>query len=194
MNKADSAKAVSLPSKYICVLQLDIVVARSHVSYDALLQAHQLPQPIISNSIVINMAIYSSITGGFRNFKDSLRMRPIQALTWFSCWLGWSIACLEFSVLSFTLTNIASYLHVETAKISNANTVSLLSRALGGAIFGIAGDQYGRKLPLLADFTLCAVTSLGTGFIKTEGQLIAVRFLYGELRVFGSLLGLRWSG
>ena len=83
-------------------------------------------------------------------------------------------------MLPFTLSELATYLEVEQTKISESNTTSMLSRSIGAVIFGIASDQYGRKIPLLVDLVLLGVFTLCTGFIHNFGQLIGVRLLFGK--------------
>jgi SHS family lactate transporter-like MFS transporter len=112
-------------------------------------------------------------------------MKPVQGLVWFCCWFSWLIACTQFYILPFTLSNVAKFLQVEQSKISEANTTSMLSRSIGAAIFGFASDQYGRKTPLLIDLMLLAAVTLASGFIKTYGQLVGVRFLFGRLHRLG---------
>ena len=82
-------------------------------------------------------------------------------------------------MLPFTLSNLATYLHVAQTKISEANTTTMISRLLGAIIFGIAADQYGRKIPLMINLLLMGVFTLGAGFIRNYGQLIGLRLLFG---------------
>ncbi|CZR66508.1 uncharacterized protein PAC_16409 [Phialocephala subalpina] len=134
------------------------------------------------------MSILEDLKNGIVHFAGSLRMTPIQATTWFLCWSAWTLASLQFYLLPFTLTNLAKYLHVEQSKISEANTTAMLSRSIGAVIFGIASDQYGRKIPLLIDLVLLAVFTLCSGFVKTYGQLIGTRLLFGV--AYGGVYGL----
>jgi SHS family lactate transporter-like MFS transporter len=118
---------------------------------------------------------------GIRHFGGALRMRLIQAVIWLSCWAAWTLGSLQFYLLPFTLAQLAKYLDVKQSKISEANTTTMLSRSIGAAIFGIASDQYGRKIPLLVDLVLMGIFSMCSGFVNTYGQLIGVRFLFGRV-------------
>ena len=104
----------------------------------------------------------------------TLHMKPIQGLIWFTCWSCWTLGSLQYYLLPFTLAKLASYLDVKQTKISEANTVSI-----GALIFGIASDQYGRKIPMLVDLIFLGIFTLCSGFIHTYGQLIGVRLLFG---------------
>lgn len=113
------------------------------------------------------------------DFPGVLRMKPIQAVTWLSCWASWTLGSMQFYLLPFTLTKLAEFLDVKQSKISEANTTTMLSRALGAVIFGVASDQYGRKTPMMVNLVCLAVFTMCTGFVQTYGQLIGVRFLFG---------------
>lgn len=52
-------------------------------------------------------------------------------------------------------------------------------RPLGAIVFGIAGDRFGRKWPLVVNILLFSVVELATGFVQTYTQFIAVRCLFG---------------
>ena len=87
---------------------------------------------------------------------------------------------MHFYLLPYTMPDVAKSLGVEQSKVSQANTTSMLSRAIGAAIFGVLSDQYGRKIPLLVDIVLLGVFTLCSGFVHTYGQLVGVRFLFGK--------------
>jgi SHS family lactate transporter-like MFS transporter len=46
-------------------------------------------------------------------------------------------------------------------------------------LFGILSDRYGRKWPLVANLLLCSAVQLGTSFVQTFRQFLAVRTLFG---------------
>ena len=52
-------------------------------------------------------------------------------------------------------------------------------RCVGAAIFGIAGDCYGRKWPFIINNVLLITLELATGFTNTYKQFLLVRSLYG---------------
>lgn len=87
---------------------------------------------------------------------------------------------MQFYLLPYTQPAVAKALGVSTSKIAEANTTTMLSRAIGAAIFGVLSDQYGRKIPLVIDLVLMAACTLSSGFVHTYGQFVAVRFLFGK--------------
>ena len=46
-------------------------------------------------------------------------------------------------------------------------------------IFGLLSDRFGRKWPLVGNLLLVSVLSLGSGFVQTFRQFLAVRSLFG---------------
>lgn len=58
-------------------------------------------------------------------------------------------------------------------------TLVLMFRPLGAAIFGLAGDRFGRKWPFIVNNVLLIIFELATGFCRTYAQFLAVRALFG---------------
>ncbi|KAI0428708.1 major facilitator superfamily domain-containing protein [Xylaria sp. FL1042] len=133
------------------------------------------------------MEVIKSILRFPYHLVSSLRMSKLSALSFFTSWLCWTIACMHFYCLPYSMEAIAKTLGVPQSKISEANTTSLLTRSIGAAIFGVIADQYGRKIAILIDLVLLGVFTLSSGFVQTSGQLIGVRVLFGI--AFGGLYG-----
>jgi MFS transporter, SHS family, lactate transporter len=128
------------------------------------------------------MGVISKIAGFPRAFVDDLRMSRTQALIFLCGWWCWTIASMHFYLLPYTQPDVAKALGIPQSGVAYANTTSMLSRAIGAAIFGIFSDQYGRKIPITITLVLMGVFTLCTGFVETYGQLVGVRFLYGRPR------------
>lgn len=58
-------------------------------------------------------------------------------------------------------------------------------------IFGLVSDRFGRKWPLVVNLVLIAVLSLGTGFVNTFKEFLALRSLFGI--AMGGIWGLAAS-
>jgi len=76
---------------------------------------------------------------------------------------------------TFPISSLTLNFAVQTTSI----TLTLLFRSVGAAIFGIISDRFGRKWPLVANLLLCCVLQLGSGFVQTFPQFLAVRSLFG---------------
>ncbi len=60
----------------------------------------------------------------------------------------------DFHVVSLSVTTLADYYHVTKTDITTSITLTLLFRSLGAAIFGIAGDFWGRKYPMVINMLI----------------------------------------
>jgi len=77
------------------------------------------------------------------------------------------------------VTRLSAQFKVNTAHITTAITLTLLFRSLGALIFGLLADRFGRKWTLVANLCLICVFELGSGFVSTYSQFLAVRSLFG---------------
>ncbi|TDL17206.1 MFS general substrate transporter [Rickenella mellea] len=113
-------------------------------------------------------------------------LEVLRALTWvqwaqfFTGWLAWTCDAIDFFSVSLSVTRLQAAFHKEEASsITTSITLTLLFRPLGAVIFGILSDRYGRKWPLVINLGLCGVLQVGTGFVQTFSQFLAVRSLFG---------------
>ncbi len=116
-----------------------------------------------------------------RSFARDMRMTKVQALVFLTSWWCWTLGSMHFYLLPYTQPDVAAALGVPQSQIAYANSTSMLSRTLGAVVFGILSDQYGRKLPLVADLVLMGVFTLCSGLVQTYAQFIGLRFLFGQL-------------
>ncbi|EPQ50135.1 MFS general substrate transporter [Gloeophyllum trabeum ATCC 11539] len=103
----------------------------------------------------------------------------VQWAHFFSGWLAWTCDAIDFFSVSLSVTNLAHQFDKPQKDITTAITLTLLFRSLGAVIFGIISDRYGRKWPLFWNMLLVSVLSLGSGFVNTYPQFLAVRSLFG---------------
>ena len=115
-----------------------------------------------------------------RSFARDMRMSKVQALVFLTSWWCWTLGSAQFYILPYTQPDVAAALGVRQSEIAYANSTSMLSRTLGAIVFGILSDQYGRKLPLVADLVLMGVFTLCSGLVQTYAQFIGLRFLFGQ--------------
>src|SRR6516225_7938202 len=76
---------------------------------------------------------------------------------------GWLLDAFDFFLVTFCLTAMAHEFHKSDAQIALVITVTLLFRPVGGFIFGIMADRYGRRLPLMINIGVFAVAEILTG-------------------------------
>src|SRR5579875_641624 len=70
---------------------------------------------------------------------------------------GWLLDAFDFFLVTFCLTAIARDFHKSDAQIALAITMTLAFRPVGGLVFGLIADRYGRRLPLMINIGAFAV-------------------------------------
>lgn len=92
---------------------------------------------------------------------------------------SWTVDAYDFHALSIQTTKLAAYYGRSKTDITTAITLTLLLRSVGAAGFGLAGDQFGRKWPMVANLIILGVLQIGTIYSYTFQQFLAVRSLFG---------------
>jgi SHS family lactate transporter-like MFS transporter len=92
---------------------------------------------------------------------------------------GWLLDAFDFFLVTFCLTAIARDFHKSDAQIALVITMTLLFRPVGGLIFGLIADRYGRRLPLMINIGTFAVAEILTGLAPNYTALLVVRALFG---------------
>src|SRR5205823_4123628 len=64
-------------------------------------------------------------------------------------------------------------------KVAFAITLTLMMRPVGAFIFGILGDKFGRRIPLMADIIFYSVMELLTAFAPNFTVFLILRALFG---------------
>jgi SHS family lactate transporter-like MFS transporter len=100
---------------------------------------------------------------------------------------GWLLDAFDFYLVTFCLTAIARDFHKSDAEIALVITMTLAFRPVGGFVFGILADRYGRRRPLMANLAFFAVAEIMTGLAPNYATLLAVRAL------FGVVMGGQWG-
>jgi len=100
---------------------------------------------------------------------------------------GWLLDAFDFFLMTFCLTAIAKDFHKSDVQIALVITMTLAFRPVGGFVFGLLADRYGRRIPLMVNLGLFAIaevlTSLATGYV----MLLIIRAL------FGMVMGGQWG-
>jgi MFS transporter, SHS family, lactate transporter len=100
---------------------------------------------------------------------------------------GWLLDSFDFFLVTFCLTAIARDFHKSDAQIALVITMTLAFRPVGGFVFGLMADRYGRRLPLMINTGLFAIVEILTGLAPSYISLLAVRAL------FGVVMGGQWG-
>jgi MFS family permease len=82
---------------------------------------------------------------------------------------SWTMDGFDFHVVSLSVTTLAKYYNVTKTDVTTSITLTLLFRSLGAAIFGIAGDFWGRKYPMVVNMIIVRrMPSFNLSFISND--------------------------
>ena len=102
-----------------------------------------------------------------------------QRNTFVACFLGWALDAFDFFLLTFVLVPMARDFSTTVADLSYAITITLAMRPVGAFIFGLLGDRFGRRIPLMIDIIFYSMMELLTAFSPNFSVLLIFRALYG---------------
>ena len=110
-----------------------------------------------------------------------------QRNTFIACFLGWTLDAFDFFLLTFVLAPVArdfgySRLFGEALQIHHvtiAITLTLMMRPVGAFLFGLFGDRFGRRIPLMVDIIFYSLMELLTAFAPNFTIFLILRALFG---------------
>ena len=111
-----------------------------------------------------------------RLFKSLTRE---QRNTFIACFLGWALDALDFFLVTFVLTQISQDFGRSISQVAFSITLTLMMRPLGAFIFGLLGDKFGRRVPLMIDIVFYSVMELATAFAPNFTIFLILRALFG---------------
>jgi len=92
---------------------------------------------------------------------------------------AWCADAFDFHALSIQQVKLAKYYNTSKTEISTAITLTLLLRSVGAAAFGLAGDKWGRKWPMVFNMVILGVLQIATIYARTFNEFLGVRALFG---------------
>jgi MFS transporter, SHS family, lactate transporter len=111
-----------------------------------------------------------------RLFKS---LNRVQRNTFVACFLGWALDALDFFLLTFVLVPVSRDFGQSIPQVAFAITLTLMMRPLGAFIFGLLGDKFGRRIPLIADIIFYSLMELLTAFAPNFTVFLILRALFG---------------
>ncbi len=93
--------------------------------------------------------------------------------------LGWSLDAFDYFLLVFVFPDIIKQFHTDKTAVVTATTLTLAMRPVGALIFGVAGDRFGRRGPLIFNILVYSALELLTGFSTTLTGFLMLRALFG---------------
>lgn len=94
-------------------------------------------------------------------------------------WAGWVFDFYDLILFTFLIIPISAELHLSNVMLSYAIGISLAATALGGVIFGILSDKYGRKTVLQWTIIVYSIGTLLCGFATSLETLLIFRIITG---------------
>src|ERR1700726_4298235 len=102
-----------------------------------------------------------------------------QRNTFVACFLGWSLDAFDFFLLTFVVSSVGHDFHRGVVEVTKAIAITLMMRPIGALIFGLLGDKFGRRIPLMADIIFYSVMELLTAFAPNFTIFLILRALFG---------------
>lgn len=93
--------------------------------------------------------------------------------------LGWMLDAMDFLLYVMAIGQLRAYFGFTDATAGLLGTVTLVTSAAGGIVFGIVADRAGRTRALMATILIFSICSLGAATSQTLWQLMVWRILLG---------------
>jgi MFS transporter, SHS family, lactate transporter len=92
---------------------------------------------------------------------------------------GWLLDAFDFFLVTFCLTAMAREFHKTDAEMALIITMTMALRPVGGFVFGLLADRYGRRIPLMINMGFFSIAGVLTGLVPNYTTLLVVRGLFG---------------
>ena len=106
-------------------------------------------------------------------------LNRVQRNTFVACFLGWALDALDFFLLTFVFAAVARDFGKTVPEVVFASTLTLMMRPIGALLFGMLGDRFGRRGPLMIDIVFYSVIELLTAFAPNFTVFLILRALFG---------------
>ncbi len=93
--------------------------------------------------------------------------------------LGWMLDAMDFLLYVMAIGQLKTYFGFDDATAGFLGTVTLITSAVGGIVFGVVADRVGRTRALMATILIFSFASLGAATSQTVIQLMIWRVLLG---------------
>lgn len=96
-----------------------------------------------------------------------------------SAYIGWMLDIMDLMLFAMVIHEIAADLHFDKGVAGMIASLTLLSTAFGGLIFGYLADRIGRTRSLVLSILCYSVGTALCGFAGSVAQLLVFRLLLG---------------
>ena len=93
--------------------------------------------------------------------------------------LGWMLDAMDVMLYSFVLAYLMAEFGMSKSTGGLLNSLTLIASAIGGFLFGVLADRFGRTRALMASILVYSISSAACGLSQSISQLAVFRFLLG---------------
>ncbi|MBO0860336.1 MAG: MFS transporter, partial [Chloracidobacterium sp.] len=93
--------------------------------------------------------------------------------------LGWMLDAMDFTLYLMAVKSLMGDFGFNTAKAGLLATVALIASSIGGLLFGLVADYFGRTRALMATILIYSFSTLGTATAQSVTQLMIWRAAVG---------------
>ena len=93
--------------------------------------------------------------------------------------LGWMLDGFDIMLYALVLSALLRELSISTAVAGILGSITLVASGIGGILFGIIADRYGRRRALIGSVLVYSVFTAACRFAQSIWQLAVFRFVLG---------------
>lgn len=93
--------------------------------------------------------------------------------------LGWMLDGMDITLYAMVIAELVGALGISTSTAGLLASVTLIGSALGGVLFGVLADRYGRRFALMLSILVYSVFTAACGVSRGVLDLAVFRFLLG---------------
>lgn len=93
--------------------------------------------------------------------------------------LGWMLDGFDIMLYALVVSALLRELSISTTVAGLLGSLTLVASGIGGIIFGVIADRYGRRRALIGSVLVYSVFTAACGFAQSTWQLGVFRFLLG---------------
>src|SRR5580700_103723 len=104
---------------------------------------------------------------------------PAERKALFAGGIGWMLDAMDVMLYSLVLTYLIRDFSMDTRSAGFLNSLTLIASAIGGFLFGLLADRFGRTPALMASILIYSAASAACGLSHSVQQLAVCRFVLG---------------
>jgi MFS family permease len=124
-------------------------------------------------------AVVNDSSKPLRRFGWPREVTAAEGRSLFAGGLGWMLDAMDVMLYSLVLTYLIREFSMDTRTAGFLNSLTLVASAIGGFLFGVLADRFGRTRALMASILIYSVASAACGFSHSVLQLAVFRFVLG---------------